>query len=71
MAYTRTPTGEELATCRHIVLSYHHEWNTHSVKFPKALRSVEEEIENQRSISYISSAVLYDDNDEEDNIRGY
>ena len=32
---------------------------------------MEEEIEYQRSISSISSAVLYDDNDEDDDIRGY
>ena len=25
LVHTRTPTGEELATCRHIVLSYQHE----------------------------------------------
>ena len=68
LAHTRTPTGEELATCQHIVLSSQHEWNPHSVKFPEALRSVEEEIEYRRSISSISSAVLYDNNDEEDNI---
>ena len=31
---------------------------------------MEEEIEYRRSISSIRSAVLYDDNDEEDGIRG-
>ena len=41
LAYTRTPTGEELATCRHIVLSSHHEFNPHGVHFPTAIRSVE------------------------------
>ena len=44
MENTRTPTGEELATFQHIVLSSQHEWNPHSVKFPEALRSVEEDI---------------------------
>ena len=44
LEHTRTPTGEELATCRHIVLSSQHEWNPHSVNFPKALQIVEEEI---------------------------
>ena len=39
--------------------------------FPKALRIVEEEIEYWQSISCIRSEVLYDDNDEDDNIRGY
>ena len=59
-----------MSTCRHIVLSSQHEWNPHSVKFSKDLRSVEEEIEYRRSISSISSAVLYDNNDEDDDIRG-
>ena len=68
MVHTRTPTVEELATGRNIVLSYQHEWNPHSVKFPKALQSVEEEIEYHRSISYISSSVLYYDNGEDDGI---
>ena len=44
IAHTRTPTGEELSRCRHIVLYSQHEWNPHSVQFPKAIRSVEEEI---------------------------
>ena len=65
LEHTRTPTGEELATCRHIVLSSQHEWNPHRVQFPKAIQSVEEEIDYRLSISYISSAVLYDNNDEE------
>ena len=71
MAYNRTPTGKELATFRHILLSSKHEWNPHSINFPKDIRSVEEEIKYQQSISYIISAVLYDDNDEDDDIRGY
>ena len=74
LEHTRTPTGEEFATFRHIVLSSQHEWNPHSVKFPKAIQSVEEEIEYRGTIAYISSpvaAVLHDDNDEDDNIRGY
>ena len=68
LVHTRTPTGEELATFRHIVLSSQHEWNSHSVKFPKALRNVEEEIYYRRSITYIDSAVLYYDNDEDEDI---
>ena len=42
LAHTRTPTGEELAMCQHIVLPSQHEWNPHSVKFPKDTQSVEE-----------------------------
>ena len=45
LAHTRTPTGEKLTMCRHIVISSQHGWNPHNVKFPKALRSVEEDIE--------------------------
>ena len=71
LVHTRIPTGEELAMCRHIVLPSQHEWNPHSVKFPKSLRSVEEKIEYRQSISYISRAVLYEDNDEDDDIRYY
>ena len=44
LARNITPTGEELVTCRHIVLSSQHEWNPHSLNFPKSLRSVEGEI---------------------------
>ena len=66
LAHIRTPTGEELSTCRHIVLSLQHECNPHIVKFPKTLQSVEEEIEYRRSIVSISSpvaAILYDNDD--------
>ena len=42
LAHTRKPTGEELATCQHIVLSSQHEWNPQSLQFPKSIRSVEE-----------------------------
>ena len=45
LEHTRTPNGEELATCQNIVLSSQHEWSPHSIKFPKALQSVEEEID--------------------------
>ena len=74
LAHTRTPTSKELATCRHIVMSSQHEWNPHSVKFPKALRSVEEEIDYRRSIASMIrpvAAVLYYDDDKDDNIQGY
>ena len=74
LAHTRNPTGKELATCRHILLYSHHEWNPHIVKFPKDLRSVEEEIEYRKPIASIRSPVatiLYDDNDKDDDIQGY
>jgi hypothetical protein len=41
---TRTPTDQELQTCPHVVLSSEHEWDPQNVRFPKASRTVEEEI---------------------------
>ena len=43
-AQTRTPTQEELDTCRKVVLSSKHPWDPHSVTFPVPSRSVEEEM---------------------------
>jgi hypothetical protein len=43
-APTRTPTENELQTCRHILLSSEHDWDPQNVRFPKASRSVEEEM---------------------------
>ena len=37
LPHTRTPSVEELATCRHIVMTSQHEWNPHIVQFPKAI----------------------------------
>ncbi len=41
---TRTPTDQELQTCPHVVLSSEHEWDPQNVRFPRASRTVEEEI---------------------------
>jgi hypothetical protein len=41
---TRTPTDQELQTCPHIVLSSEYEWDAQNIRFPKASRSVEEEV---------------------------
>jgi hypothetical protein len=41
---TRTPTDHELHTCPHFALSSEHEWDPQNVRFPKASRTVEEEI---------------------------
>ena len=60
--------------CQHIVLSSQHEWNPHIIKFPKALKSLEEEIEYRRSIVSIIRpvpAVLCDNDDKDNAIRGY
>ena len=41
---TRSPTDEELQNCRQIELSLPQYWDPHTVRFPNATRSVEEEI---------------------------
>jgi hypothetical protein len=41
---TRTPTNQELQTCPHVVLSSEHEWDPQNLWFPRASRTVEEEI---------------------------
>jgi hypothetical protein len=41
---TITPADQELQTCPHVVLSSEHEWDPKNVWFPRAARTVEEEI---------------------------
>ncbi len=41
---TRTPTDQELQTCPHVTLSSEHEWDPQHVRFPKAVRTAEEEV---------------------------
>jgi hypothetical protein len=41
---TRTPTDHEIQTCPHVTLSSEREWDPQNVQFPKASRTVEEEI---------------------------
>ena len=60
-AKTRTPTERELQTCEHIVMSSPHDWDPQNVRFPKASRTVEEEI--SRSVGAVS--VDRDDNRED------
>jgi hypothetical protein len=48
---TRTPTEQELQTCPHVTLSSDHEWDPQNVRFPKASRTVEEDI--SRSIGSV------------------
>jgi hypothetical protein len=50
MTNTRTPTAQELHDCNHIILLSEHPWDPHCVKFPESFRTVQEEIEMQRSI---------------------
>jgi len=53
MANTRTPSAQELHDCTHIVLSSQHPWDPHRVRFPESSRTVQEEIEMQRSIGAV------------------
>jgi hypothetical protein len=41
---TRTPTDRELQECQHVILSSEHDWDPQNVRFPKASRTVEEEV---------------------------
>ena len=63
---TRTPTQEELDTCRHVVLSSEHPWDPHSMKFPAPSQSVEEEMvaRNISAIKQVHFDQGVDDNDE-------
>ena len=76
MAETRTPTARELQLCQRITLSSQHPWDPHTIEFPLASRSVEEEIvfqEEKRmvgafSISSVASCAETDvsDSDSDD-----
>jgi len=61
---TRTPTAHELQTCPHIVLSSEHEWDPQNVRFPKASRTVEEEV--SRTIGAVTAQHINWDNHDED-----
>jgi hypothetical protein len=50
MANTCTPTAQELHDCTHIVLLSKHPWDPQRVRYPESSRTVQEEIEMQRSI---------------------
>lgn len=52
-ADTRTPTSRELQECPHIVLCLPHHWDPKNVQFPKASRTLEEEIDMQRIVGAI------------------
>jgi hypothetical protein len=62
---TRTPTEQELQTCPHVAPSSDHEWDPQNVRFPKASRTVEEEI--SRSIgSIVTQSETTPEDDAED-----
>ena len=54
MADTRTPTEEEVQTCKHITLSSQHPWDTHHVRFPHPSRTVQEEVDILSTIGAVS-----------------
>ena len=54
-ADTFTPSDQELQDCPHIVLSSAHAWDPHEVSFPKARRSLDEEVGSMRLLSAIDS----------------
>lgn len=60
-ADTRTPTQRELDECPQIVLSSPQPWDPQNVCFPKASRSVEEEIEMRRGIGAVHTTFDLDD----------
>ena len=65
-APTRTPTDHELQTKRHISLSSDYEWDPQNVRFPKASRTVEEEVSRNIS-SFRTHADNYDESDDDTN----
>jgi hypothetical protein len=54
-APTRTPTDRELHECRHIELSSNRDWDPQNVRFPKASRTVEEEITRTIGIGAVNT----------------
>ena len=52
---TTTPSSYELHTCPHVVLSSAHTWDPHKVSFPKAKRSLGEEVGSLRLVSTMNS----------------
>jgi hypothetical protein len=65
MAATRTPTDRELNTCPHVVLSSEHDWDPKNVRFPKASRTVEEEITRTIGSVNVEGNCCDDNSDEE------
>ena len=66
IANTRTPTQEELQTCPHIVLSSPHDWDPPRVRFPQSSRTVQEEVDMQRSIGGVGVSGAGGDRQEEE-----
>ena len=50
VAHTRTPTEQELKTCRHITLTSPHDWDPQNIVYPQPRFTVEEEIERQGTV---------------------
>ena len=65
---TRTPTNQELQSCPYVILLSEHEWDPQNVRFPKASRTVEEEV--LRSIGAVQTqGGAYDVDDYDDDTR--
>ena len=62
---TRTPTNAELQSCPHVPLSSEHEWDPQNVCFPKASRTVEEEV--ARTVGAVRTDDAYNTTDWNDN----
>jgi len=54
-ALTSIPSEHELHNCPHVVLSSAHTWDPHKVSFPKAKRSLGEEVGSLRLVSTMNS----------------
>jgi hypothetical protein len=53
---TRTPTDQELQTCPHAVLLSGHKWDPQNIRFPRASRTLEEDISRTvGAVNYDSS----------------
>ena len=54
-AETRTPSDQELQTCKHIQLSSSHQWDPHNVSFSKRARCLQDIVHDHKLISSVRS----------------
>jgi hypothetical protein len=60
IADTRTPTNQELQTCKHIVLSSPHYWDPQNVRYPEPKHTVEEEMRMHMEQAMVSGVGVKD-----------
>ena len=60
-AVTSTPSEHELHNCPHVILSSPYTWDPHKVSFPKAKRSLGEEVGSLRLVSTMNSGIRESD----------